>query len=44
MHAALAALRLDSLDVIHAGEHTFPLTPHIRAVAFSRMLTDLKPL
>lgn len=44
MQAALTSLRLESLEVIHAGEHTFPLASGIRAVAFSRMLTDLKPL
>jgi hypothetical protein len=44
MQAALTTLRLESLEVIHAGEHTFPLAPGIRAVAFPRMLTDLKPL
>jgi hypothetical protein len=44
MQVALATLRLESLEVIHAGEHTFPLASGIRAVAFSRMLTDLQPL
>ena len=44
MQAALATLRLESLEVIHAGEHTFPLASRIRAVAFSRMLADLQPL
>jgi uncharacterized protein len=44
MHAALATLRLEGIDVIHAGEHTFRLAPGIRAVAFSRMLADVNPL
>jgi predicted AAA+ superfamily ATPase len=44
MHVALADLRLERLDVIHAGESTFPLAPKIRAVAARRILTDLPPL
>lgn len=44
MHAAMDALQLDSLDVIHAGEHTFPLREGMRAVAFDRLNEDLKPL
>jgi hypothetical protein len=37
MRIALADLRLKRLDVIHAGEHTFPLDRQIRAVALSRL-------
>lgn len=44
MRVALTDLKLDRLDVIHAGEHTFPLAPGIRAVALRRILTDLEPL
>jgi uncharacterized protein len=44
MHAASASLLLESIQLIHAGEHTFTLAPGIRAVAFSRMRTDLDPL
>jgi hypothetical protein len=44
MRAALADLRLDRLDVIHAGTSTFPLAPGIRAVASSRLLEDIAPL
>jgi hypothetical protein len=44
MHVALADLGLARLDVIHAGEATFPLAPKIRAVAAQRILTDLAPL
>ena len=44
MHVALADLRLERLDVIHAGESTFPLAPKIRAVAARHILTDLSPL
>lgn len=44
MHAAIETLRLDHLDVVHAGEHTFPMRGHTRAVAFSRIENDLEPL
>jgi predicted AAA+ superfamily ATPase len=44
MRAALADLRLERLDVIHAGGETFPLSKQIRAVALRRLLTDLTPL
>ncbi|MFH1845361.1 MAG: ATP-binding protein [bacterium] len=44
MHIALADLKLKSLDVIHAGENTFPLAESIRAVSVSRLLADLSPL
>ena len=41
MHSALEALQLDGIDVIHAGERTFPLAKRIRAVAAERLLEDL---
>lgn len=41
MHSALEALQLDGIDVIHAGERTFPLAKRIRAVAAGRLLEDL---
>lgn len=44
MHAARESLGLDRIDVIHAGEHTFPLAKGIRAVAFERMFEDVEPL
>ena len=44
MRSALADLKLDSLDVVHAGEQTFDLAPRIRAVALSRLLVDVPPL
>ena len=43
MHIALQDLKLDRLEVIHAGEHSFPMGDRIHAVALSRLLTDLKP-
>jgi predicted AAA+ superfamily ATPase len=44
MRTALTDLRLKRLDVIHAGHQTFPLSKQIRAVALSRLLTDLTAL
>jgi len=41
MHTALADLGLGSLDIIHAGEHTFQVAPRIRAVSAQRLLDDL---
>jgi uncharacterized protein len=41
MRHAMADLKLTSLDVVHAGEHTFPLDRKIRAVAIQRLLDDL---
>jgi hypothetical protein len=44
MRSALADLKLDSLDVVHAGDLFFDLAPRIRAVALSRLLEDVPPL
>ena len=44
MNAALADLDLQRLDVVHAGDATFPLAPQIRAVALPRLLRDVRPL
>lgn len=44
MRNAMNDLGLKRLDVIHSGESTFPLGRRIRAVAFSRLLVDLKPI
>jgi hypothetical protein len=44
MRHALSDLHLQSLDVIHAGETTFPVNKKIRAVAFKRLLQDIKLL
>lgn len=44
MRIALQDLKLTSLDVIHAGEHTFPLSEKIRAVGMERLLKDVRPL
>ena len=44
MRVALEDLRLERLDVVHGGPHSFLLAPRIRAVAFPRLLDDLAPL
>ncbi|MBI4573306.1 MAG: ATP-binding protein [candidate division NC10 bacterium] len=44
MRAALLDLRLASLDVVHAGDRSFPLTDKIRALALSDLLDVLQPL
>lgn len=44
MHAAMADLSLERLDVVHAGEHTCPLAERIRALSLGRILEDLEPL
>lgn len=41
MRVALADLDLDRLDVVHAGEDTFPLAERIRAVAVRRVFDDV---
>ncbi|MGH7553486.1 MAG: ATP-binding protein, partial [Longimicrobiales bacterium] len=44
MHAARESLGLDRIDVIHAGENTFPLSRDVRAVSFGRLFEDVMPL
>ena len=44
MRNALKDLKLHRLDIIHAGEKSFPLAEGIRAIAISRVLEDLKPI
>jgi predicted AAA+ superfamily ATPase len=44
MRAAVAALGLRSLDVIHAGDVTFPLARGIRAVSIGDALSEIAPL
>ena len=41
MRIAMADLGLSRLDVIHAGDDTYPLAKGIRAVSAERLLTDL---
>jgi predicted AAA+ superfamily ATPase len=44
IHSALADLKPDRIDVVHAGTETFPLAPTVRALAAARILCDLPPL
>jgi len=44
MRHSLKDLKLKRLDVIHAGDDTFPLAANIRAVALKNILTDIKPM
>jgi hypothetical protein len=44
MHIALEDLELENIDVIHAGDETFPLADSIRAVPLSKVLEDVTPL
>ena len=44
MRAALDDLKLERLDIIHAGIDTFPLSEKIRAVALNRITKDIQPL
>lgn len=44
MRASLETLKLDNIDVIHAGEHTFPLTEQVRAVSAQLIQKDIAPL
>jgi uncharacterized protein len=41
MHVAIQDLGLESIDVVHAGRDTYPLSPRIRALAISRLTTEL---
>jgi predicted AAA+ superfamily ATPase len=44
MRSALDVLKLRKLYVIHAGEHTFPLTDEILAVSCQRLIDDIPQL
>ncbi len=44
MRSAVENLRLERLDVLHAGGDTFPMGEGIRAVALARMARDVVPL
>jgi hypothetical protein len=44
MRIALDDLKLQELNLIHAGDETFALAKNIRAIAFSRILKDIGPL
>jgi len=44
MRSAMNDLGLETIDVIHVGDSTFPLASDIRAVAVHRVLEDIKAL
>ena len=44
MRTALDDLKLKRLDVIYAGEQSFPLSARVRAVSAARLLEDIQPL
>jgi hypothetical protein len=44
MRIAVSDLKLRELTVIHAGEDSFPLAEKVRAVPFSRLLDEIRPL
>jgi hypothetical protein len=44
MRSALKDLKLERLDVVHAGKDTFPLATNVRAVAIERLFKDIEPL
>ncbi len=44
IRSAMTDLRLDRLDVIHAGTESFPLAPSVRAVSIRYLLRDITPL
>ena len=41
MRTAMEDLGLSRLDVIHAGEHSFPLARRVHAIAGARILAGL---
>jgi uncharacterized protein len=41
MHSALSDLKLDRLDVVHAGRETFALGDRVRAVSMHRLWADV---
>jgi uncharacterized protein len=44
MRSAIESLKLDSLIIIHAGNYTFDIGDGIKAVSFSGMAKEIKPL
>jgi hypothetical protein len=44
MQIAAADLKLTRLDIVHIGKESYPLMSRLRAVAFERLQTDVKPL
>jgi predicted AAA+ superfamily ATPase len=44
IHIALVDLKLDRIDLVHAGSETFSLSAKVRALSAARLLDDLAPL
>jgi uncharacterized protein len=44
MHIARTDLKLERVDVLHAGQETFPMTEGLRAVSMRRLRLDVEPL
>jgi len=44
MHVALADLRLDSIDIVYPGKHTFQVGQKVRAVACADVKKEIAPL
>ena len=44
MHIALADLKLDQLNVIHAGRDAFPMANRVRAIPLRRLRSELRAL
>jgi hypothetical protein len=44
MRHAVEDLKLNKLDVIHAGDESYPMAAKIRAVALKNMLADVRPM
>jgi predicted AAA+ superfamily ATPase len=44
IRTALSDLRLERVDLVYAGEKTFPLAERVRALALPRLYEDLAPL
>jgi hypothetical protein len=44
LHLAIETLQLTRTYLVHGGNHTFPLSEGVEALAAKRLLTDLEPL
>lgn len=44
MYSALEDLGLERIDIVHPGDHTFPLGERLRALSLYRLFEDLEPL
>jgi len=44
MRSAREILGLSGIDVVHVGDHTFPMADGVRAVCGSDILTEIAPL